>query len=150
MEEWKSIPGFETYEASTLGNIRNSKGNILKPWIDGGGHYQLRFGRKNTQTLHRLIALTFIPPVEGKEYVDHINREKLDNRVENLRWVTKSENGLNTDDRTEYRNIYAHRDGGYRIAIRRRTRNISIWAYRKTLEEAILCRNELIEQLTLH
>jgi len=150
MEEWKSIPGFETYEASTLGNIRNSKGNILKPWIDGGGHYMLRIGRKNRQMIHRLIALTFIPQVEGKEYVDHINREKLDNRVENLRWCTRSENGLNTDDRTEYRNIYAHRDGGYRINIRRRTRNISIWAYRKTLEEAILCRNELIEKLNLH
>ena len=91
MEEWKSIPGFETYEASTLGNIRNSKGNILKPWIDGGGHYVLSLGRKNKQTLHRLIALTFIPPVEGKEYVDHINREKLDNRVENLFLCTHPE-----------------------------------------------------------
>jgi hypothetical protein len=147
MEQWKKIPGFEAYEASTLGNIRNAKGHILKPWLDGGGHYGIQLGRGNKFTLHRLIALTFIPEVDGKPYVDHINQNKTDNRVENLRWATRSENGLNTADRTANRNIYVHQAGGYSICVRRREQGVNIWAYRKTLEEAIQCRDEIIAKL---
>ena len=147
MEQWKKIPGFEAYEVSTLGNIRNAKGHILKPWLDGGGHYQIQLGRGNKFTLHRLIALTFIPEVDGKPYVDHINQNKTDNRVENLRWATRSENGLNTANRTANRNIYVHQPGGYSICVRRREQGVRIWAYRKTLEEAIQCRDEIIAKL---
>ena len=46
--------------------------------------------------VHRLIAETFIPHIEGRNLIDHINRNRSDNRVENLRWVNSVENSRNS------------------------------------------------------
>jgi len=49
-----------------------------------------------TIRIHRLVAETFLPNIDNKPVVDHINRNPLDNRVVNLRWATLSENGVNS------------------------------------------------------
>ena len=52
--------------------------------------------------MHHLVANAFLPPKpnDGKTYeIDHISRNKADNRASNLRWVTKSENRANTNNR---------------------------------------------------
>jgi hypothetical protein len=55
-----------------------------------------KHGKFKNERINRLVALAFIPNVENKTQVDHINGNKHDNRVENLRWVTPSENKMNT------------------------------------------------------
>ena len=52
-------------------------------------------GERKHHQLHRLIAKTFIPNPDNKPHIDHINTIKSDNRIKNLRWVTRSENMLN-------------------------------------------------------
>lgn len=97
----KDIPGFEgAYAASNLGEIWSYKTqSFFSPWQNGQGYLYVTLqtpeGQKNFR-VHRLIAMTFIPNPEDKKEVDHINENKLDNRIENLRWVTSAENKANS------------------------------------------------------
>lgn len=76
----------------------------VKPRL-GCGYLQVNLrGIRNPQHVHRLVAEAFIPNPENKPCVDHINGNKLDNRVENLRWVTNKENSNNPN--TKYKNVY--------------------------------------------
>lgn len=73
--------------------------NNAPHWTFGsrrGSYLSVCVENKN-RSVHRLIAETFIENPEGKPCVDHINRNKDDNSVENLRWVTHAENQANRD-----------------------------------------------------
>jgi len=107
-ETWKAIPDYEgLYEASDLGNIRRAKDmggqrfypayGLLKPRVvNDVGYMQVSLtkDKKVTQLfIHRLIALTFLGiPDNPKMQVNHKNGIVQDNRLENLEWVTCSEN----------------------------------------------------------
>lgn len=111
-EVWKDIPGYEdVYQASTLGRIRSKdriiinslgnehpyKGRIIKPQTNREGYQSVRLHNQDGGTrtsVHRLIALTFIPNEEEKPDINHINHIKDDNRMENIEWVTPLENNL--------------------------------------------------------
>lgn len=93
-EIWKLIRGYEPYEISSMGRIRNRKGKILSPFC----HHKylaihLRLNKQVTKKLfiHRLVAEAFIPSSEGVQ-VSHKNHIRNDNRVENLEWVSADEN----------------------------------------------------------
>ena len=99
MEIWKDIPGYEgVYQVSNLGNVRSlkfGKERMLKPGKDRENYLHVdlsKNGKRKTCKVHRLVADTFIPSIEGKEFVDHINGIRNDNRMDNLRWCTHQEN----------------------------------------------------------
>ena len=94
MEEWRDIPGTE-YQISSDGRVRNTHTNrILIPW-KRGKYLAVNLGANNPHYIHKLVAGIFLSPVSGYD-IDHINRNKHDNRVVNLRYVTKSQNRCNT------------------------------------------------------
>ncbi len=110
MEEWKDIKGLERfYQISNLGNVRSKDriiedkvgsrkrkffGKNIKPHITYGGYYsvQLRTNvKKHIFYIHRLVATHFCKG-DFNLQINHINEDKLDNRADNLEFVTKSEN----------------------------------------------------------
>lgn len=108
-EIWKPIKGYEGYyEVSNIGNVRSLdreikinnkiwklKGKLLKKRIESNGYLAVVLfvdSNRNSQKIHRLVADAFIDNANNKKEVNHINFIKDDNRVENLEWVTRSEN----------------------------------------------------------
>lgn len=77
----------------------------VKPGLSGWGYLQVGVSSCRATQVHRLVAKAFIPNPENKPCVDHINGNKLDNRVENLRWVTQKENVNNPN--TKYKGAYS-------------------------------------------
>lgn len=94
-EEWRPVVGYEAYEVSDQGRVRRIGGEILRPKITGTSPYRYvmlcRRGKRKYATIHRLVALAFIPNPESKPIIDHLG-EKTDNRASMLRWATHGEN----------------------------------------------------------
>lgn len=101
IEAWAKIPSFSKYEASTLGNVRGSRG-LLNPAISNAGYERVSIyhddrGKRSLRSVHRLVAETFLDGWDPKKTVDHIDRDKRNNRVENLRMATSAEQYANRD-----------------------------------------------------
>ncbi len=154
-----------------LGILVGTDGHILHPaygktgayWTYGydlgRGYKGIRIGGK-IYKVHRLVAETYLPNPENKLEIDHINRNPSDNRVENLRWVTRTENNRNTrsndkckskygvhqyEDRQEYNRLRAaqwHRTERGRVS-----REKYLEKYRKT-HTAIRCADGKYHRVT--
>jgi hypothetical protein len=94
-EIWKEINNFSKYEISNYGNLKNKDTQkILHSSIKSGylcTSLTDNNGIRKPVRIHRLVALNFIPNVENKETVNHINHNRLDNNIKNLEWMTTTE-----------------------------------------------------------
>jgi hypothetical protein len=140
----------DRYEVSDDGLIRNAEtGRVLKQ-RDSNGYrtcYITRDGRTSCYMVHRVVAKAFVPMIEGKNVVDHINRDKTDNTVQNLRWTDTSQNNRNRS------RFHSKTDGLHNITQNGNKFVVSFMQNRETTrksfetqEEAITWRDDFIER----
>lgn len=100
MEQWKVIPEASNYEVSNYGNIRNfTTKNILKGRITKNGYLQVSIkidgvNKFMNKYIHRLVAQNWIDNPLDKNQVNHKDGDKTNNSIDNLEWVTPSENQI--------------------------------------------------------
>lgn len=122
-EIWKDVVGYEGhYKVSSKGRVMSLARNIdngvsifysqptlLMQYISSTGYCIVTLSKNavcKKLRVHRLVAIAFIDNPENKQYIDHINTIRTDNRIENLRWVTRSENALNPITRKRNSNCH--------------------------------------------
>ena len=95
-DDWTTYPEFPKYEVSRCGLVRHGRTKrIMRGSMVNGYRFVtlcMSKGQNATRLIHRMVAMSLIPNIEEKPYVDHIDSNCLNNHVDNLRWVTHKEN----------------------------------------------------------
>ena len=118
-EKWLAIKGYEgLYEVSNYGRVRSlnyrktGKRKVLKCYARLGYYVKTSLDKDGVRKyfrVHRLVAQAFLPPPkEGENQVEHVNTDKRDNRVQNLRWVSPKGNMAN--ELTRYHLSISHQN----------------------------------------
>lgn len=173
-EKWEIIEDYPNYLISTLGRIKSTKTNkILKPYITKRGYvYNLlsKNGKAKNFQVHRLVAKAFIDNPLNKPCVNHIDFNPSNNNVNNLEWVTYSENCLWSSKNislshkgkeiteqhkeairksmlsSKNSKQYIYKNGNSYMFRFRPSKNEDINKTYKTLQEAINCRDEYFKR----
>jgi hypothetical protein len=105
VEVFRSVDSYENYAVSSFGRVKNTKtGRILKTGDNGRGYLTVNLcedGVKKTHRIHRLVANAFINNPNDKEQVDHIDNNRTNNYISNLRFATIKENSRNSSIRLD-------------------------------------------------
>jgi hypothetical protein len=158
IETFIKIEGFENYEISNFGDVMHTdSGYVLCTYIDKGGYKNVTLKdndstRLYTKLVHRLVASAFIHNPINKPIVDHVDGNRINNCLHNLRWALVSENNYN-------RNVVAKENtSGYtgvnwhsyykkwKARIKHQGKDIEIGLY-DTIDEAIKARCVKAHQL---
>lgn len=167
-EEWRAVEGYDGYEVSNAGNVRSfwrrmgrglgrgfgvvlgDEPQVLKPGKVRNGYFWVtlcRAGTKKNFLVSRLVATAFLPNHDKLLWVDHINRNKEDNRVENLRWCSPQQSQHNKKQRADntsgHTGITILKQGNKKFATQWREDGRTRGKCFETLEEAIAHRAEM-------
>ena len=153
----KPIPNYEGLYSLDLNNNQvfgHKKKKYLKPTTNDKRYYEMKLYKNNKGKifkLHRLIYETYNGSIPDKMEIDHIDNDRQNNNIENLRVVTHSENQWNRKTQknnlsTGYKCIYKTKHNTYKVQI---TINKKVIYYKtfKTLEEAIINRDIKLKEL---
>ena len=156
-EEYKKIDGYDNYEISNFGNVRNTNtGRILKNHKNIHGYYIVdlhKEGTRKTLTIHRLIGLHFIPNPDNLREIDHIDRNRTNNSITNLRWISHGNNQRNKPKKqnttSRYKGVSFNKaKGKYEARIRFENKKIYIGIYEKG-EDAAKARDAYVKEKNL-
>lgn len=109
IEEWRDVQGYEgLYSVSNFGRVKshdrkisngralyNKKGRILKNTKASTGYWKVELVKNQkikSHKVHRLVAKEFMPEIKGKNLINHIDGDPLNNHADNLEWCTQKEN----------------------------------------------------------
>ena len=96
--EIEGYPNYMIYDDGRIWSKCRGKGKFLKPKPDNNGYLLVNLcedGKTKSMRVHRLLGIAFIPNPENKPFIDHIDNNRQNNNIENLRWATVSENTRN-------------------------------------------------------
>ena len=167
MEEiFNEVPGLPNYTVSNIGTVKfhspyNNKIYTRTPRVNKDGYLAVCAGGnesgKNT-LVHRLVALAFIPNPKNKPFVDHIDNNRLNNNVENLRWCTNQENSFNRqapkNNTSGVKGVYRNqKENKWCSTIQTKKKTLYLGTF-NTIEEATKARkikaNELFGEFVNH
>ena len=93
-EQYLPIPGYPDYKVSNFGNVYSIRNDIiLKPKKHSKGYLKVQLNNSKQFFIHRLVLITFIgEPPKGRPQTRHLDDDKTNNKLSNLRWGSQSEN----------------------------------------------------------
>ena len=179
IKEWKNIKGYEKYyKVSNYGEVKRKRkvvyaeidGEIqpsyvapellMTPFDNGNGYLVVSLvddsGNRKNFYVHRLVADAFIPNPENLPQVDHIDYDRKNNKLTNLRWVTVSDNRIHSEcnqpkthnicaSTTGYKYIYK-RGAKYRVGIATSKKRFTDKCF-KDFQEALNYRNMILKEI---
>jgi hypothetical protein len=157
-EVYKEIDFLNYYSVSNKGNVKNHfNGIVFKPQINRDGYKTININSiKKLFKVHRLVAHAFIPNPENKPCIDHIDNDRTNNRVENLRWCSFSENSFNSsipkNNKSGHKGVHwSERDKRWIAQIKHNNKTHNLGRFTNK-EDAIFARqkkaNELFKEFT--